>query len=73
MDRFKSALKATGRAAGSALNTSAEILTNIAEHNRKVDEMTDCLMRRTHGLELAQAKLVARTLVMQAETLTWKS
>ena len=69
---IKDALKATGRAASSALNTTAPVINAIAEENRKIDEMANCLMQRTPGLELTQAKLVARTLVMQAETLTWK-
>ena len=69
---LKSALKATGRAAGATLNATASVINNIAEENRKVDEMANCLMQRTPGLDLTQAKLVARTLVMQAETLTWK-
>ena len=72
MDKFKNAMKATGRAAGSALNATASVINNIAEENRKVDEMANCLMQRTPGLDLTQAKLVAKTLVNQAETLTWK-
>lgn len=69
---IKNALKATGSVVGSALTATGQVINAIAEDNRKVEEMANCLMQRTPGLDLTQAKLVARTLVMQAETLTWK-
>jgi hypothetical protein len=68
---FKNALKATGRATASALNTTASVINTIAEQNRQIDEMAGTLMRLTPGLELTQAKLVARTLIASAE-ITWK-
>lgn len=69
---FKDALKTTGRGIGSALEATAAALNAIAEDNRKVEEMANVLMQKTPDLELTQAKLVARTLVMKAEEIVWK-
>ena len=71
MDKFKSALKATGRAAGTALTTTASVISAVAENNREIEEMANVLMQKTPGLELTQAKLVARTLVNKAEDIKW--
>jgi hypothetical protein len=69
---IKDALKATGRGLGSALNATGEVILAVSEYNRKVEEMANLLMQKTPGLELTQAKLVAKTLVDKAEEINWK-
>lgn len=69
---FKNALKATGSAVGTALNATAQVINDRAEENRQVEMVANMLMQKTPGLELTQAKLVARTLVNQVEEIKWK-
>lgn len=69
---FKNALKATSRGVGSALNATAQVINDRAEENRQVEMVANVLMQKTPGLELTQAKLVARTLVNQVEEIKWK-
>lgn len=72
MDKFKNALKTTGSAVGSALNTGLSVAGQMIENNQKIEAMANTLMQKTPGLELAQAKLVAKTLMTQAEEINWK-
>lgn len=69
---FKNALKATGRGVGSALNATAIAINTVAEENRQIEMVANVLMQKTPGLELTQAKLVARTLVRNVEEIKWK-
>jgi len=61
MDKIKNTLKFIGKMAD-----------NMYEHNQKVTEMTQQLMRKGHNLDLETTKQIAGILVNQAEV-TWKN
>ena len=54
-----------------AAKTLGEIADAWADNNRKVEDMTDLLMKRTYGVERDQDRKIAAVLVHQAE-ITWK-
>lgn len=69
---FKNALKATGRGFGSALSVTGQVITAVAEENRQIEELASELMRKTPGLELTQAKLVAKMMLREVKEIIWK-
>ena len=69
---FKDALKATGRGVGSALSVTGQVINAVAEENRQIEELASELMRKTPGLELTQAKLVAKMMLREVKEITWK-
>lgn len=60
MSKFKSALKTLG-----------SVATSIADHENAVNDMTAELLKRSYGVDPAEARKIARTLVSHAEV-TWK-
>jgi hypothetical protein len=69
---FRDALKATGRGVGSALTTTAAVINAVAEENKAIEDLASELMRKTPGLELTQAKLVAKMMLREVKEITWR-
>lgn len=55
-----------------ALSTAGKAIEAYADYNQEVRTLTNELMRRTYGLDLDQAEKVARTLINEANEVTWK-
>ena len=62
---MKDALKSAAKFAG-------KMIENHAEHTRKVNTLTDRLMRETYGVDREAAEKIATALVIHAEEITWK-
>lgn len=54
-----------------AMSTLGKVADRMIDRSQEIDKMTNELMRRGYGIELASAKKIATILIDQADV-TWK-